>query len=59
MKKEILKQLELPHYNDIRIKVKSRNYVGNKNFNIDYSLIRESMVYFRWFYKKIWQYNNI
>ncbi|NLW22585.1 MAG: DEAD/DEAH box helicase [Tissierellia bacterium] len=56
MKKEILKQLELPHYNDIRIKVKSRNYVGNKNFNIDYSLISEEYGILDGFYKR---YGNI
>jgi len=49
---ETLQELGLPYYNDIHIKVKSKNYVGSKNFNIDYSLISREYGILDGFYKR-------
>lgn len=54
--KETLKSLNLPYYNDIKIKIKSRSYVGNSNFNIYYSLISQNHGILDGFYKR---YANI
>jgi len=52
LERETLKELGLPYYNDINIKVKSKNYVGSKNFTIEYSLMSREYGLLDGFYER-------